>query len=90
MEFKDIAYIVGIILSAVVTFLTTKHKLKELIRDKYDDNNQSIHELKIEVERLKSKDQLQQQIIEQFRDQVLTHLPKMFQIIENYNHADRK
>lgn len=87
---RDIFYIGGIILSAVVTFLTTKHRLKELIRDKHEENYKAISDLKLEIERLRGRDELQQQVIEQFKDQVLANLPKMFQLIENSKNATRK
>lgn len=87
---RDILYLIGIIVSAVVTFLSTRHKIKELIRDKNEETKEKISELKIEIEKLKAKDDLQQQIIEQFQKQVLEHLPKLFQIIENNKSNDRK
>ena len=60
MEFglKDILYIIGLVTSIIVTFLTTKHKLKEYIRDKNDELKKEINDLKIKIE-------AQQQIINQ-------------------------
>lgn len=62
-ELKDVVYIVGIVLSTVITFLGTKYRLKEYIRDKYDELKEEINNLKIELQKQKSKDDLQQQII---------------------------
>ncbi len=84
MEFgpRDILYIIGIIVTAVVTFLSTKHSLKDLIRDKNEALTQKINDMKVEMERINGKQNLQQQIIEQFQSQVLTHLPDLFAIIK--------
>ena len=87
---KDLFYIGGIILSAVITFISTRHKLKEHIRDKFDESMKSIVDLKLEIEKLKSKDELQQQIIDQFKNQVLDHLPKLFQLVDDKEYAKRK
>lgn len=69
-ELKDVVYIVGIVLSTVITFLGTKYRLKEYIRDKYDELKEEINNLKIELQKQKSKDDLQQQIIDQIGKQI--------------------
>jgi len=61
-----------------------------MIRDKHDENTKSLTELRIEIERLKSKDELQQQVIDQFKNQVLEHLPKMFKLLESKDYAREK
>lgn len=95
LDLKDIFYIGGIVLSAVVTFLTTRHKIKEMIRDKHDElkgeiatlrleKKDEIGELKVELEKLRGRAELQEQITDQFKKQILDNLlPKLFQIIEN-------
>lgn len=87
---RDVLYIGGIALTAVITFIGTRHKLKELIRDKNEETKEKISDLRIEIEKLKSKDDLQQQVIDQFQKQVLDHLPRLFQIIENNKTSGRK
>ncbi len=84
MEFgaRDVLYIIGVIVTAVVTFLSTKHSLKDLIRDKNEELNQKINDMKIDLERLNGKQNLQEQIIQQFQSQVLNHLPDLFSIIK--------
>ncbi|MEQ9423760.1 MAG: hypothetical protein RJQ09_05030 [Cyclobacteriaceae bacterium] len=64
MEFsiKDIATIVSIIITAIVTFFTTKHNLKDYIRDRIDEINKDLSHLKVENERLKGQITLQKQI----------------------------
>ena len=69
-ELKDGLYILGIVISAIIAFLGTKYRLKEYIRDKYDELKDQINILKIELEKQKSKDDLQQQIIEQIGKQI--------------------
>ena len=45
MEFgiKDMLYIVGIIVAGLSTFYTTKHNLKEYVRDRIDELKDKIH-----------------------------------------------
>ena len=91
LDLKDILYIGGIVLSAVITFLATKHKLKELIPDKFDETKNEITALKLEkkdeiaalkldTEKLRGKSELQEQIINKFQNQVLSHLPALFKM----------
>jgi hypothetical protein len=77
IELKDALYLFGIAMAAVVTFFTTKHQLKEFVMHKYDELKERIHKLEIENERLKAKDDLQQQVIDQFRSQILDKVPDM-------------
>ncbi|MCZ2129697.1 MAG: hypothetical protein LC109_05455 [Bacteroidia bacterium] len=92
MEFglRDIIYIVGIVTTAVATFLTTKHNIKEFVRDKLDSLKDLLNDQKIEIERLKAKDENQQQIIDQFQKQVLDHLPALFEILKEKKDNGRK
>lgn len=77
IELKDALYLFGIAMAAVVTFFTTKHQLKEFVVQKCDELKERIHKLELENERLKAKDDLQQQVIDQFQSQVLDKVPDM-------------
>jgi mannitol-specific phosphotransferase system IIBC component len=79
MEFglKDVLYIVGIVASALISFLGTRHKLKEYIRDKNDAIKDQINDLKIKLQEQKSKDDLQQQVIDQIGKQMDVLIPKL-------------
>lgn len=79
---KDIIYIVALVASVVGTFFATKHNIKEFVRDKLDNLKEKLNDQKIEIEKLKSKDENQQQIIEQLQKQVLDHLPDLFEILK--------
>lgn len=85
MEFgiKDVLYIVGIIVAGLSTFYTTKHNLKEYVRDRLDGLKDKLHGQEVEIERLKGRDENQQQIINQFQTYILDHLPKIYEIINN-------
>ena len=85
---KDLLYVVTIAVTAVVTFLTTKHNLKDFIRDKIEEcnktlsaNRELISDQKVEIEKLKTSLEYQKQILDQFQKQILTHLPEFFNII---------
>lgn len=92
MEFglKDMLYIVGIIVAGLSTFYTTKHNLKEYIRDKLENLKDKIHKQEVEIERLKGRDENQQQIINQFQTQILDHLPKIYEIINNQTNNKKR
>lgn len=77
LELRDYLYIGGIILTGVVTFISTRHKLKEHIRDKHDDLKEQINQLKLEMKDLKSKDDLQQQVIDQMSKTNEELIPKL-------------
>ncbi|CAA0211389.1 hypothetical protein [Tenacibaculum maritimum] len=83
MEFglKDILYIVGIVISALGTFLGTRHKLKEYIRDKNDEIRTKLHDLDLKLAEQKSKDDLQQQVIDQIGSQMDTLVPKLIETL---------
>ena len=74
---KDLLYIVGIVASAIISFLGTRHKLKEYIRDKNDLLKEQINDLKMKLQEQKSKDDLQQQVIDQIGKQMDTLIPKL-------------
>lgn len=77
LELRDYLYIGGIILTGVVTFISTRHKLKEHIRDKHDELKEQINQLKLEMKDLKSKDDLQQQVIDQMSRTNEELIPKL-------------
>jgi hypothetical protein len=83
MDLKDILYILGIVVSGVVAFLTTRHKMKEYVRDKTDSLKDEIYELKLKHQELKSKDDLQQQVIDQIGKQIDTLLPKLMEAVNS-------
>jgi len=85
MEFdlRDLITIMAIVASTIVTFLGTKHSLKEYVRDKVDALKDKVHLQEIEIEKLKGRDENQQQIIKMFQSQILDHLPKIYEIISN-------
>ena len=84
MEFgiKDILYIVGIVVSALVSFLGTRHKLKEYIRDKNDNLKERIHQIEMKLNEQKAKDDLQQQVIDQIGKQMDTLIPMLLEAIK--------
>ena len=47
-EIKDVIYIVGIVASAIISFLGTRHKLKEYVRDKNDILKEKISDLRVQ------------------------------------------
>lgn len=77
MEFglKDLLYITGIVVSAVVSFLSTRHKMKEYVRDKTDELKKDIHKLELSQSKLEAKDDLQQQVIDQIGEQMNKLIP---------------
>ena len=84
MEFgiKDVLYIIGIVVSASVSFLGTRHKLKEYIRDKNDELKDKIHHLELQLNNQKAKDDLQQQVIDQIGQQMNNLIPKLLKAIQ--------
>ncbi|WP_339790916.1 hypothetical protein [uncultured Imperialibacter sp.] len=83
MTLRDITYIGVILLTGVVTFLTTKHNLSDKIQHAKETLKENIKSLELEIERLKGKDENQQQIIDQFQKQILDHLPDLFEILKD-------
>ena len=89
MEFgtKDLLYILGIIIAGIVTFYSTKHGIKEYARDKFDELKDEIHHLKVAHEKLKGKDDLQQQVIDQIGKQINELLPSLLNAVKSKNDA---
>ena len=79
MEFglKDTLYIIGIIVAGLSTFFTTRHNLKEYVRDRIDELKDKIHKQEIEIEKLKGRDENQQQILKILQTNVLDKIPNM-------------
>lgn len=80
---RDIIYVGVILITGVVTFLTTKHNLSDKIQSTKEGLKDDLKNLELEIERLKGKDENQQQVIEQFQKQVLDHLPDLFEILKD-------
>jgi hypothetical protein len=85
MEFglRDLLYIVGIVVSTLITFFATRHGLKEYVRDKYDGLKDQIHDLKMKLQEHKAKDDLQQQVIDQIGKQMDELIPKLISQLED-------
>lgn len=85
MEFglKDVLYIVGIVASTLISFLGTRHKLKEYIRDKNDILKDQINDLKVKLQEQKSRDDLQQQVIDQIGKQMDNLIPKLLEGLQH-------
>lgn len=82
MDLKDVGYIVGIVGTAIATFLTTKHNLKEYVRDRIDELKEKIHKQELELREIKGRDENQQQILNILQTHVLDKMPS---IIDNQN-----
>lgn len=80
-ELKDLLYILGIVISAVISFLGTRYKLKEHIRDKFDSLKDELNDIKLKQQELKFKDELQQQVIDQIGKQMDALIPKLIDSI---------
>lgn len=85
MEFglRDLLYIIGIVVSTLITFFGTRHGIKEYVRDKHDCLKDQIHDLKIKLQEHKAKDDLQQQVIDQIGKQMDELIPKLISQIED-------
>ena len=81
-EIKDVIYIVSIVSSTIITFLGTRHKMKEYIRDKHDALKDQLHTLNLKLQEQKSKDDLQQQVIDQIGKQMNDLIPKLIDQVE--------
>jgi len=88
--FKDIVLIVSIVGGAVATFFTTKFGLKEYIRDRLEQSTKELHELKIDIEKLKAKDEMQQVVIEALKSQVLDNLPHLYRALNDTKNDNGK
>lgn len=82
-EVKDILYLIGIVASAIVAFLSSRHKMKEYLRDKTEQLKDEITDLKLKHQELKSKDDLQQQVIDQIGKQIDVLIPKLLEAVNS-------
>ena len=87
MEFglKDIIYIVGIVASVLVSHFSTRQGIKEYVRDKNDDIKKEIESLKVRLEEHRSKDDMQEQVINQLRDQMNGLINRFVDKLEDKN-----
>ncbi len=94
---KDLLYILSSVVAVVITFYTTKHNLKDFMRDKMDECNNKVNANKdliakqnVELERLKTSLEYQKQILDQFQKQIVPHLPDIFMLIgERRNNGNK-
>lgn len=80
-EIKDVIYIATIVASVIISFLGTKHKLKDYVRDKNDAINEKLNELKVKLTEQKAKDDLQQQVIDQIGKQMDILIPQLIEAL---------
>ena len=78
-----IVTIVIFIIGTVVAFHKMKNEYDKELRKFDKDLNEKIHKLEIELEKLKGRDENQQQIINLFQTQILDHLPKIYDLINS-------
>ena len=78
---RTLLLILGFIISGVVVYFRTINQLEHKFRDKIDEQNKQINDLRLEIVNLKSKDDLQQLVIDQFKKQVLDNLPAFYEAI---------
>ena len=89
-EIKDLIYILAMVASVLVTFLGTRHKMKEYVRDKNDELRNEITDLKVKHQELKSKDDLQQLVIDQIKKQVDELIPNLVEAVKNKKRGNGK
>jgi|GEM_PF-5074322 len=83
LEIKDLVYFGVILLTGAGIFFGTRFKLIDKIQKTKDELMDRIIKVELQIERLKGKDENQQQIIDQFQKQVLDHLPDLFEILKD-------
>lgn len=67
MDYKILSIVIAIlsaIVSGIVGFFSAKYGLKDFVRDKHEELVKKIHDLEIQLEKLKSKDEVQQTVID--------------------------
>ena len=83
MEIKEVVYAIGAIITPLLTFLGTRHKLKEEFKDK-------VHDLELKLKDLTFKDELQQQVIDQIGKQMDVLVPKLIDILNERETKPKK
>ncbi|OWP83924.1 hypothetical protein BWK59_07935 [Flavobacterium davisii] len=81
LDLKIIIPLISIIIGAVVAFYKMKNEYDKELRKTDKELNNKIHKLEIELEKIKGRDENQQQIINLFQTQILDHLPKIYDLI---------
>ncbi len=66
----------------VAAYFRSIHLLEQRLRDKIESQLKEVADLKVEIERLKNKDELQQQVIDQLKKHVLDNLPALYKALE--------
>lgn len=88
-ELKDVLYIIITIGSVVATHFVSRHKFREEFDKKIKELNDKIDLLKskdasqdVELEKLRSKDELQGQVIDQIKGQMDLILVQLFDALK--------
>jgi len=81
LDLKIIIPLISIIIGTVVAFYKMKNEYDKELRETDKELNDKIHKLEIELEKIKGRDENQQQIINLFQTQILDHLPKIYDLI---------
>ena len=89
-DIKDLIYIGSLIASVLITFFGTKHSIKEYVRDKVDDLRKELSDLKVKHQELKSKDDLQQLVIDQIGKQIDELIPKLVDALKQKEESNGK
>ncbi len=87
---KDAIYLILFVAGIISTFFTTKYKLKEYtdnkvdaLKDKFDELKQTVNNQSLEIERLRSKDDVQQANIDIIEKQLQSTLTQLFSMLQN-------
>lgn len=83
LDLKIIIPLISIIIGTVVAFYKMKNEYDKELRKTDKELNDKIHRLEIELEKIKGRDENQQQIINLFQTQILDHLPKIYDLINS-------
>jgi Na+/glutamate symporter len=76
---------IGLVTGGVAGFFSAKSSVRKEFQTKHDDLKEKIHSLSVEMEKLKGKDELQQQILDQLKTNVLDRLPEIFNNVPTDN-----
>lgn len=70
------------IVGVIGGFYAARYKLLELMHSKHEELREKIHGKEIELERLKGQVANHEQIISVLQQQVLSHVPAMFELLK--------
>ncbi|MGQ1787488.1 hypothetical protein [Saccharicrinis sp. GN24d3] len=92
MEFglKDVVYLIMMAGGILASFLGTRHKLKEYIRDRAEGLQKEVHRLELQISDLKKKDELQQQVIDTVGDQMKELIPAILSALKQKEQVNEK